>query len=212
MIVAAEARIGAGSSVATGAEVEERAQLLGAVVQERARIGVGAVVEAAVIGPRAQIGAGAHIESRVVVGPGVSIPAGAAHRRRRTDLPRGSTRGVGGRSVSLYEDMFGLVGRLGAQLREGHAAGQAALGAARATPPASVTITALGGSAIGGSLAEALWRDSLRAPTLVNRAAALPGWVGPGHLVVPDAPTAAARPRRSPPRRRRSSAAPRSSR
>ena len=87
--------------------------------------------------------------------------------------------------MSLYEEMFGLVGRLGAQLREGHAAGQGALGGARATPPASVTVTALGGSAIGGSLAEALWRDSLRAPTLVNRAAALPGWVGPGHLVVP---------------------------
>ena len=86
--------------------------------------------------------------------------------------------------MSLYEEMFGLVGRLGAQLREGHAAGQAALGGALATPPASVTVTALGGSAIGGSLAEALWRDSLRAPTLVNRAAALPGWVGPGHLVV----------------------------
>jgi glucose/mannose-6-phosphate isomerase len=87
--------------------------------------------------------------------------------------------------VSLYEEMFGLVGRLGAQLREGHAAGVAALGASRATRPASVTITALGGSAIGGSLAEALWRYSLRAPTIVNRAAGLPGWVGPGHLVVP---------------------------
>jgi glucose/mannose-6-phosphate isomerase len=86
--------------------------------------------------------------------------------------------------VSLYEDMFGLVGRLGAQLREGHAAGEAALGGARGAPPASATISALGGSAIGGSLAEALWRDALRAPTVVNRAAALPGWVAPGHLVV----------------------------
>jgi glucose/mannose-6-phosphate isomerase len=86
--------------------------------------------------------------------------------------------------VSLYEDMFGLVGALGAQLREGHAAGEAALGGARGTPPASATISALGGSAIGGSLAEALWRDALRAPTVVNRAAALPGWVGAGHLVV----------------------------
>jgi glucose/mannose-6-phosphate isomerase len=86
--------------------------------------------------------------------------------------------------MSRYEEMFGLVGQLGAQLREGHASGQAALGAARPGPPASVTISALGGSAIGGSLAEALWRDSLRAPAVVNRAAALPGWVGPGHLVV----------------------------
>ena len=86
--------------------------------------------------------------------------------------------------MSLYEEMLALVGQLGAQLREGHAAGQEALGAPRPTPPASATISALGGSAIGGSLAEALWRDSLRAPTSVNRAAALPGWVAPGHLVV----------------------------
>jgi glucose/mannose-6-phosphate isomerase len=86
--------------------------------------------------------------------------------------------------MSLYEDMFGLVGQLGTQLREGHAAGERELGAARTAPPASVTVSALGGSAIGGSLAEALWRDSLRAPTTVNRAAALPGWVGSGHLVV----------------------------
>jgi glucose/mannose-6-phosphate isomerase len=87
--------------------------------------------------------------------------------------------------VSLYEDMFGLVGALGTQLREGHAAGAAELGAAAGGPPASATISALGGSAIGGSLAEALWRDSLRTPTIVNRAAALPGWVDPGHLVIP---------------------------
>jgi glucose/mannose-6-phosphate isomerase len=86
--------------------------------------------------------------------------------------------------MSLYEDMLGLVGQLGAQLRAGQAAGQEALGAPRPAPPASATISALGGSAIGGSLAEALWRDSLRAPTSVNRAAALPGWVAPGHLVV----------------------------
>jgi glucose/mannose-6-phosphate isomerase len=86
--------------------------------------------------------------------------------------------------VSRYEEMFALVGQLGAQLRAGQGAAQAALGGARSAPPSSATICALGGSAIGGSLAEALWRDSLRAPTVVNRAAALPGWVGPGHLVV----------------------------
>ena len=87
--------------------------------------------------------------------------------------------------MSRYEEMFALVGRLGAQLREGHAAAQATLGTAHGAPPHSATVSALGGSAIGGSLAEALWRDSLRAPTVVNRSAALPGWVGPGHLVVP---------------------------
>ena len=87
--------------------------------------------------------------------------------------------------MSRYEEMFTLVGQLGGQLREGHATAQAALGAAEGTPPASATISALGGSAIGGSLAEGLWRDELRTPTVVNRAAGLPGWVGPGHLVVP---------------------------
>jgi glucose/mannose-6-phosphate isomerase len=87
--------------------------------------------------------------------------------------------------VSRYEEMFTLVGQLGEQLREGHAAAQAALGTARGAPPSSATISALGGSAIGGSLAEGLWRDALRTPTVVNRAAGLPGWVGPGHLVVP---------------------------
>ena len=37
--------------------------------------------------------------------------------------------------MSLYEEMFGLVGRLGTQLRDGHAAGQSALGAGAASPP-----------------------------------------------------------------------------
>jgi glucose/mannose-6-phosphate isomerase len=87
--------------------------------------------------------------------------------------------------MTRYEEMFALVARLGAQLREGYAAGRAALGTAGAEPPATATVSALGGSAIGGSLAEALWRDSARAPIFVNRAATLPGWVGPGDLVLP---------------------------
>jgi glucose/mannose-6-phosphate isomerase len=87
--------------------------------------------------------------------------------------------------MTRYEEMFELVGRLGAQLRDGYAAGQAALGAARAEAPSSATISALGGSAIGGSLAEALWRDSARCPIAVNRAATLPAWVGEGDLVLP---------------------------
>jgi mannose-1-phosphate guanylyltransferase len=76
-IVADGALIGAGSSVALGGEIEERARLLGAVVQERARVAAGAVVEAAVIGPRAVIGAGAQVESGAVVGPGVVIAPAA---------------------------------------------------------------------------------------------------------------------------------------
>jgi glucose/mannose-6-phosphate isomerase len=87
--------------------------------------------------------------------------------------------------MSRYEEMFGLVGQLGAQMRDGYSAGQAALGTPREAPPATATISALGGSAIGGSLAEALWRDSARVPMFVNRAATLPGWVGPGDLVIP---------------------------
>jgi glucose/mannose-6-phosphate isomerase len=87
--------------------------------------------------------------------------------------------------VSRYEEMFALVGQLGAQLREGYAAGRASLAGAPVEAPASATISALGGSAIGGSLAEALWRDSARSPTFVNRAATLPAWLGPGDLVLP---------------------------
>jgi mannose-1-phosphate guanylyltransferase len=76
-IIEAGARLGAGSSVAADARIESGAQLLGAVVQERARVGESAIVEDAVVGPRAQIGAGAHIGSGAVVGPGASIPDGA---------------------------------------------------------------------------------------------------------------------------------------
>lgn len=87
--VVAAAHIGAGSSVAMGAEVEDGARLLGAVVQERAHIGAGAVVEAAVVGPRAQIGAGAHIEPGAVVGPGVAVPAGARVAAGERIFPEG---------------------------------------------------------------------------------------------------------------------------
>ena len=76
-VVEADARLGAGSSVAADAQIESGAQLLGAVVQERASVGESAIVEDAVIGPRAQIGAGARIGSGAVVGPGVLIPDGA---------------------------------------------------------------------------------------------------------------------------------------
>ena len=88
--------------------------------------------------------------------------------------------------MSRYEEMFALVGQLGAQMREGYATGQAALGPARAERPATATVSALGGSAIGGSLAEALWRDSARAP-IVRRTAPPPCRAGSarGDLVLP---------------------------
>jgi mannose-1-phosphate guanylyltransferase len=89
-VVGAQAHIGAGSSVATNAHIEDRAQLQGAVVQERASVGEAAVVTDAVIGPRAQIGPGAHIEAGAVVGPGVSIPAGARVAAGERVFPEGA--------------------------------------------------------------------------------------------------------------------------
>jgi mannose-1-phosphate guanylyltransferase len=88
-VVADGVHIGAGSSVALGGEIEERARLLGAVVQERARVEAGAVVEAAVVGSRAVIGAGAHIESGAVIGPGVEIPAGVRIAAGERIFPEG---------------------------------------------------------------------------------------------------------------------------
>ena len=88
-VVAADARVGAGSSVAADAQVDALAQLRGAVVQERARVGEGAVVDGAVIGPRAQIGAGAHVGRGAVVGAGVSIPAGAEIAEGERVFPEG---------------------------------------------------------------------------------------------------------------------------
>ena len=182
--VAEGATVGAGSSVAADAQIDAHAQLRGAVVQERA--------------PWARVRSSRTRSS-----------GRAPHRRRRADRicrghragrvdPRGRDRGRGregvpgrrarhgrGRAMTRYEEMFGLVGRLGAQLHDGYAAGTAALGRARAEAPSTATVSALGGSAIGGSLAEALWRASARCPIAVNRAATLPGWCGRGDLVVP---------------------------
>jgi mannose-1-phosphate guanylyltransferase len=89
VVVAGGAHIGAGSSVAHGGEIEERARLLGAVVQERARVEAGAVVEASVVGPRAVIGAGAHIEARAVIGPGVEIAPGTRIAAGERIFPEG---------------------------------------------------------------------------------------------------------------------------
>jgi mannose-1-phosphate guanylyltransferase len=89
-VVGAGAHIGAGSCVAADAEIGEHARLLGAVVQERARIEEGAVVEAAVIGPRAQVGAGAHIGAGAVLGSGVVIPAGAHVAAEDRVFPEGA--------------------------------------------------------------------------------------------------------------------------
>jgi mannose-1-phosphate guanylyltransferase len=88
-VIDAGAHIGAGSSVALGAEVEERARLIGAVVQERARVGVGAVVVGAVIGPRAVVGAGAQVDPGAVVGPGVTVAPGTLVAAGERIFPEG---------------------------------------------------------------------------------------------------------------------------
>jgi mannose-1-phosphate guanylyltransferase len=89
-VVAAGVHVGGGSSVALGAEIEEGARLLGAVVQERARVGEHAVVEAAIVGPRAVIGAGAHVEPGAVIGPGVAIAAGTRVAAGERVFPEGA--------------------------------------------------------------------------------------------------------------------------
>jgi mannose-1-phosphate guanylyltransferase len=88
--VAEGATVGAGSSVAADAQIDAHAQLRGAVVQERAHVGEGALVEDAIIGPRAHIGAGAQVASAAVIGPGVSIPAGATVAAGERVFPEGA--------------------------------------------------------------------------------------------------------------------------
>ena len=123
-VVAAGALVGAGSSVAADAQIEERA-----AAARRRRAGAGAR------GGGRRRGRGRDRAARA------GRRRGADRRRRgrragrvdpagRRDSPRGA-RLPGRRPMSLYEEMFGLVGQLGAQLREGHAAGQAALGRRR---------------------------------------------------------------------------------
>ena len=101
-------------------------------------VGEAAIVEDAVIGPRAQIGAGARIGSGAVVGPGVTIAAGASVEAGERVFPEGA-RVEPRRLMSRYEEMFTLVGQLGAQLREGYAAGHTRLGTAAVAPPSTAT-------------------------------------------------------------------------
>ena len=53
-----------------------------------------------------------------------------------------------------------------------------------APKPANVVITGLGGSAIGGDLAASLAAVGGDVPVIVNRDYDLPGFVGPGTLVI----------------------------
>ncbi len=89
-VIEAGARVGAGSSVALDGRIEDGAQLLGAVVQERASVGESALVADAIVGPRARIGAGARIGSGAVVGPGVTIAEGAEVAPGERVFPEGA--------------------------------------------------------------------------------------------------------------------------
>jgi glucose/mannose-6-phosphate isomerase len=50
--------------------------------------------------------------------------------------------------------------------------------------PRSVAILGMGGSAIGGDLATAIWADRISVPVAVLRGYELPAWVGPETLVI----------------------------
>lgn len=50
--------------------------------------------------------------------------------------------------------------------------------------PRSVAVLGMGGSAIGGDLAKAIWSDRISVPVEVLRGYELPAWVGPDTLVI----------------------------
>ena len=163
--IEAGARVGAGSSVAARRADRGRARSCAArSCRSGPAWGSRRSCEDAVIGPRARIGAGR--------------PDRLGRRRRAGRLDPGRRRGAGGRTgfpggcavSSLRGDVrAGRPARRAAARGPRRGAGRARSGA-RGRRRVSATISALGGSAIGGSLAEALWRDSLRVPTVVNRA------------------------------------------
>ena len=153
------------------AQIEARAQLRGAVVQERANVGEGAIVDGRRRSARAHRSARAPTSRRArSSGPASSIPPGASVAAGERVFPEGARVGVEGGPMSRYEEMFALVGQLGAQLREGYAAGQAALGRARApSAPASGDDQRAGRlghrrQPRGGALARLRARADLREP------------------------------------------------
>lgn len=80
-------------------------------------------------------------------------------------------------------DMLGVVAGSGRQLLEGLAAGRAA----GVVPPPdlrSVVVCGMGGSAVAGDLARSALGEELPVPLVVVRGYRLPGFCGPGTLVV----------------------------
>lgn len=80
-------------------------------------------------------------------------------------------------------DMLGVVAGSGRQLLEGLAAGRAA-GVAPGADVRSVVLCGMGGSAVAGDLARSGLGGELAVPLVVVRGYGLPGFCGPGTLVV----------------------------
>jgi glucose/mannose-6-phosphate isomerase len=82
------------------------------------------------------------------------------------------------------EDMLGRIKELGKQIRDAWK-----IAVASTLPPAyadvrNITVTGMGGSAIGGDLAAALLADELKIPMSVHRDYGLPAYVGRDSLVI----------------------------
>ncbi|MEX1295979.1 MAG: bifunctional phosphoglucose/phosphomannose isomerase [Candidatus Limnocylindrales bacterium] len=80
------------------------------------------------------------------------------------------------------EGMLGLVAGLPDQVAEGWAISRSL--ELPWDPPRSVALLGMGGSAIGGDLAKAIWADRISVPLEVLRGYELPAWVGPETLVI----------------------------
>lgn len=80
--------------------------------------------------------------------------------------------------------MMAVVGRLGAQCREGYASGANAHGLPDLADVRSVVCCGMGGSAVAGDVLRSVFRDRLGVSVEVNRSPELPEHAGPHSLVV----------------------------
>ena len=80
------------------------------------------------------------------------------------------------------EGMLGLIAGLADQVSEGWRISREL--ELPWDPPRSVALLGMGGSAIGGDLAQAVWGDRISVPFQVLRDYELPAWVGPETLVI----------------------------
>ena len=80
--------------------------------------------------------------------------------------------------------MYDLIRNFPTQVREAVAIGTSATISLRAKGIEQIVLCGLGGSAIAGDLLRSYLADELKVPFLVNRAYALPRFVGPKTLVI----------------------------